>query len=1264
VGVGSAENPFGNGATVALTDGRILIVGGAGPDGAATNVVASFDTATNQFAVAGTLVSARAGHTATLLKDGRVLVTGGTVDGLVSTDIEIFDPSTGASALVAQMAEPRRAHVAALLLNGSVLIAGGYTTEDVVLQSAFLFDPATNAVSPTPAGMNVARASASATSLIDGRVVIIGGTNNGTDDLRSAEIYDPTLQSFTTVSTQLSVPLRGHSAVLLPHNGSVLVAGGTSNGTAQAGADLFLPAEFPDPFSWGIGQFAPTAAMNAARSSAIAGPSATEGYAVATGGGSNDVERYRFATIKTDKDDYAPGQTALITGTGWEPNEEVTLLFQEDPAVHDDYELTLTADAAGNIYHDQWAPEQHDLGVRFYLLAKGQQSGRQAQVTFLDGNNENTTLTVTCSPNPVVVGSPTTCQAQVNNVNSPALNGYPQGTVLFSTTGGLTGSFSPASCTLVQIGSTLSSSCGGVSFTPSSDTDGNIKATYDRTNNNWANVNNDFSLTVNGLVTVAVAPASVTEDGATNLVYTFSRAGSATSALYGVNFTVTGTASFSTDYTQTGAASFSSSAGTVNFAAGSSTAVVTVNPSTDSTSEPDETVILTLSSGTGYIVGTPSAATGTITDDDAAPNAPPNITTTFNPVAFDEGMQATNSGTWSDANAGDTVTLSASIGTVIKAGNNTLGTWSWSFDTTDGPAQSQTVTITADDGNGGTSQTTFSLTVNNVAPTAALGNNGPISEGSSATISFSSQADVSSVDTAAGFRYAYSCNGSPISVNTYAGASTDPSTSCAFNDNGSMLVLGRILDKDSGYRDYQTTVIVNNVAPTVAAPAFSPASTVNEGTNVTVTASFTDPGTADTHTCSVNFGDGHGGIGTVVEPVGATAGTCSASHTFEDDSAASTFNVVVTVTDDDGGANSNSAALDVNNVAPSVSAPTFNPVSPVDEGTTVTVTASFTDPGRDIHTCLVNFGDGHGGTGSVVETLGNPTTGTCSASHTYEDDSGAGTFTVVVSVTDDEGAAHNNSATLDVDNVAPTLTITAPTPGQLYASPATVNLAASFVDPGADTHTCSINWDDGSTTAGVVGGTTPNKSCTATHSFPAGAGVYTIQVTVNDGDGGTDTESVMVVVYDPSAGFVTGGGWIMSPENAYVADPTLTGKANFGFVSKYLKGATTPTGQTEFQFHAGSLNFQSNVYQWLVVSGSRAQYKGTGSLNGVPGYDFLLTATDGQLNGGGGYDRFRIKITLNGSVVYDNVPGASEDIDGANPQIVSGGSIVIHAPKK
>jgi Ca2+-binding RTX toxin-like protein len=118
-------------------------------------------------------------------------------------------------------------------------------------------------------------------------------------------------------------------------------------------------------------------------------------------------------------------------------------------------------------------------------------------------------------------------------------------------------------------------------------------------------------------VTVAVSPSSTAEDGATNLVYTFTRNGVTTGPLT-VNFSIGGTGTFSTDYTQTGATTFTPPSGTVDFAAGSSTATVTVDPTADNTVEPDETVILTVTSGTGYNVGVPSAATGTITNDDSA----------------------------------------------------------------------------------------------------------------------------------------------------------------------------------------------------------------------------------------------------------------------------------------------------------------------------------------------------------------------------------------------------------------------------------------------------------------------------------------------------------------------------------------------------------------------------------------------------------------------------------------------------------------------
>jgi hypothetical protein len=109
-----------------------------------------------------------------------------------------------------------------------------------------------------------------------------------------------------------------------------------------------------------------------------------------------------------------------------------------------------------------------------------------------------------------------------------------------------------------------------------------------------------------------------------------------------------------------------------------------------------------------------------------------------------------------------------------------------------------------------------------------------------------------------------------------------------------------------------------------------------------------------------------------------------------------------------------------------------------------------------------------------------------------------------------------------------------------------------------------------------------------------------------------------------------------------------TGKATFGFVSKYKKGADVPTGQTEFVFKAAGLNFHSSSYDWLVIADDTAKFKGWGTINGTGCYRFMLWAQDGDP------DAFRIKIWTEEddveTVIYDN---------GMN-QPIGGGQIVVH----
>jgi hypothetical protein len=187
-----------------------------------------------------------------------------------------------------------------------------------------------------------------------------------------------------------------------------------------------------------------------------------------------------------------------------------------------------------------------------------------------------------------------------------------------------------------------------------------------------------------------------------------------------------------------------------------------------------------------------------------------------------------------------------------------------------------------------------------------------------------------------------------------------------------------------------------------------------------------------------------------------------------------------------------------------------------------------------------------------------------------------------------------------------------------------------------------------------------------THTYTM-AGVYTVTLTVTDDDGGIGPDVFQyVVVFDPDGGFVTGGGWIESPAGAYTADPGLTGKATFGFVSKYKKGASVPTGQTEFQFHVADFNFHSEDYQWLVVAGAKAKYKGTGTINGEGAYKFMISAIDADIKPDDDFDidRFRIRIWEedefeNEVVMYDNGLSADLEDDSALTEI-SKGSIVIH----
>lgn len=263
------------------------------------------------------------------------------------------------------------------------------------------------------------------------------------------------------------------------------------------------------------------------------------------------------------------------------------------------------------------------------------------------------------------------------------------------------------------------------------------------------------------------------------------------------------------------------------------------------------------------------------------------------------------------------------------------------------------------------------------------------------------------------------------------------------------------------------------------------------------------------------------------------------------------------------------------------------------------------------------------------------------------------TYAVATSA-DGNGEEICNLDVFPADTTPPTVTALSASPALAPLGSGTT-LSATVADlesGGTDVVAADYNVNGG--TWAPMSGSFGNSSVDVTATIPAPPSpvAETLCVKAEDdaGNWSDGTACTSFVVYDPSAGFVTGGGWITSPAGA-CQDLALCadaqGKGTFGFVSKYQKGATVPSGNTQYVFHDGNFNFASSSYQWLVVNqaGSNAQFKGAGTINGTGSFQFMIWATAGSPS------TFRIQVTDldSGTTVYDT-----------NTQTLGGGSIIIH----
>ncbi len=404
---------------------------------------------------------------------------------------------------------------------------------------------------------------------------------------------------------------------------------------------------------------------------------------------------------------------------------------------------------------------------------------------------------------------------------------------------------------------------------------------------------------------------------------------------------------------------------------------------------------------------------------------------------------------------------------------------------------------------------TLSVAVNDVAPVVGLMGSATVNEGSLFALKFGLVTDPGS-DTVASYSVAWGDG-------TTDGAVGNLPTGLphVYQDGPANYTIEVTLtDEDGPHLAGTFATLVQNVAPNfnAGADAFADINTAFSRSGA-----FVDPG-ADIWTATVDYGDGLG-----AQPLALVGKTYALSHTY---TVLGAHLVTVRIDDGDGGIVADSFAVTV----VSSGTPTFEAGqdATLNEGATLTRAGSFDDSTGTSWTATVDYGDGLGA--APLPLVGQ----TFSLSHTYVQQ---GAFTVVITITNNNNAALTDSFVVTAANVAPAFDAGA---SLSLSEGGTLSRSGAFTDPGADAWTATVDYGDGlgAQSLALVG-----KTYALDHTY-AQQGSFTVAITIDDGDGGSHTDSFVVTVANVAPAFDAGVDAFIQTGGALNRPGTFTDPGN------------------------------------------------------------------------------------------------------------------------